>query len=132
MNNYEEIIDALKAGETLINVSFQKIKLEHGSIVDEKGNILLASMPKFNNPSIWQIYKEPKWYENIPDGGVLCVCGTSKSIRLIESFVLEPSPSSNSMPVFRTKDYDEGDWWYLCRPATLQEIQVFMDNAPEK
>ena len=131
MENQREIYEALLAGETLIHAKgFKLIMLENGVMVDAK--TLLRKEQHFTWPEDWQIYTIPKWYENIPDGGVLCVCGTSESIRLIESFVLKCiSPDSAAVPIFRTKDYDGGDWWYLCRPATKQEIQVFMENAPE-
>ena len=132
MNNQREIYEALLAGETLGAKDFinTKVRLnEKGQLVDENSCL---SEQLFAVPANWQIYKEPKWYENIPEGGVLCWCGTSKSLRLIESFVLRSSsPHSNAMPVFRTKDYDEGDWWLLCEPLTTKEINTFFGNAPE-
>ena len=129
MNNQREIYEALLAGETLTSEGVD-VFFKNGELRTSEG---IRCTYTFVYPEDWQIYKEPaKWYENIPDGGVLCVCGTSESIRLIESFVLKCiSPDSAAVPIFRTKDYDGGDWWYLCRPATKQEIQVFMENAPE-
>ena len=115
MINYEEIIDALKAGETLINVKFMKVKLEDGELVSINP-INFAPMPNFDRPNLWQIYKEPKWYENIPDGGVLCWNINSLGGR--SDYV---SHIDNST-IVNMKKYT---------PLTKQEIQVFMDNAPE-
>lgn len=132
MNNQREIYEALLAGETLTRDDTAFVKLNDAGLLVDAGTGEHDKW-EFYPWEPWQIYKEPAWYENIPEGGVLCWCGTSKSLRLIESSVNKSlSLDSNVATVFRTKDYDESDWWLLCRPATKQEIQVFMDNAPEE
>jgi len=117
MNNQKEIYEALLDGETLINVTFNKVHLnEEDFLVSERGEILDI---KFINPNLWQIYKEPKWYENIPEGGVLCwVSGNLQIVRAYD------------------KAYEYGFMiteGHCCKnptPLTKQETQVFMDNAP--
>ena len=67
--------------------------------------------------------REKKWYENIPDGGVLCWV-----------------KDEDGEPFFRINVIFErnGDFYkskhlayHYAKPLTKQEIQVFMDNAPE-
>ena len=72
----------------------------------------------------YRIAPEPaKWYENIPDGGVLC--WLNGRINIIIAY--NPDPSKEY--VFKM---DDGQWCIEPKPLTKQEIQVFMDNAPEK
>ena len=116
MNNYEEVIDALKAGETLINFKFLKVKLEDGELVSVEKLKPFIEHPNFNRPQLWQIYKEPKWYENIPEGGVLCwnIDGVGRQSEYVSAI-------RNDTVI------DKSNF----KPLTKQEIQVFMDNAPE-
>ena len=57
-----------------------------------------------------------KWYENIPDGGVLCWFGEEayKSICIV-------------FPVTPNEDFNSANY----KPLTKKEIQAFIDNAPE-
>lgn len=67
-----------------------------------------------------------KWYENIPEGGVLCLCGDhSRDLTSYDLIYL----------------YSDGDGAYKFRgdasgykhaePLAKPEIKIFMDNAPE-
>jgi hypothetical protein len=69
----------------------------------------------FDYPKNWSTYKEPKWYENIPDDGVLCWFGEAKAVCIV-------------FPVIPNTDFNASNY----TPLTKQEIQVFMDNAPEE
>ncbi|MCK5236059.1 MAG: hypothetical protein KAR06_03655 [Deltaproteobacteria bacterium] len=122
MKNQREICEALLAGETLVHESGNKVKLNNeGFLID----------PKYAQPEVinfyiateWQIYKEPKWYENIPDGGVLCNCYTKSLnfplVRKVVSFSKEVG--------YRTTGSD----YELAHPLTKQEIQIYLNNAPD-
>ena len=73
MKNQREIYEALLAGETL-KLGNQTLKLD-----EEKGILVVKGEGDisyiFSTPDEYEIYKEPKWYENIPEGGVLCWIG---------------------------------------------------------
>ena len=58
MKDYEEIIDALKAGETLRDAEFLKVKLENGNLtcINKYGNFV--PRPNFEVPAAWLIYYE--------------------------------------------------------------------------
>ena len=107
MNNQREIYEALLAGETLIHEGGMKAKLINGRFISSD---YYLSQPYFYTTDNWQIYKEPKWYENIPEGGVLC--WYNKYICVI--YIADQLAAKHKYT-----------------PLTKQEIQVFMDNAPE-
>jgi len=110
MKNQRKIYEALLAGETLIKsypLIAEKVKLDkRDELIDADTGKLVSKT--FNNYADWEIYKEPKWYDNTPDGGVLCW------IKGDIFLIYNNSPFAN-----------------LATPLTKQEIQVFMDNAPE-
>jgi len=121
MKNIGEIYKALLAGETLDNGEFS-CRLLDGRLVDDEDTSIELD---FSAVLSWNIYKEPKWYENIPDGGVLCWVNdgrmpSNKHIRIITSFW----PDKNH--AFWAGDGE----WRNAKPLTKQEIQIFMDNAP--
>ena len=124
MKNQREIYEALLAGETLDAKDFinEKVKLnERGRLVNQNGDL---SEQLFAVPANWSIYKEPKWYENIPDGGVLCWVSDNtidyQDITVITHIFMDEKKYANC-----NKRYLEA------KPLTKQEIQVFMDNVPE-
>lgn len=108
MNNQREIYEALLAGETLVNNDGHEVKFS-----DDNNLTTMGSLTSFFVPKNWQIYKEPKWYDNIPKGGVLCL-----GYGNITAVYHKPSSASPFEPDALT-------------PLTKQEIQVFMDNAPK-
>lgn len=61
-----------------------------------------------------------KWYENIPEGGVLCWVSNNQDITAITHTFMDVKKYGNC-----NKTYLEAE------PLTKQEIQVFMDNTPE-
>ena len=124
MQNQKEIYEALLADETLINAQFLKIKLVDGELMQVDKPSKMIEHPNFAWPQVWQIYKEPKWYENIPDGGVLCWC--SDGINTYLEKAVKYISSSERLEVADGTYRDESK----CAPLTKQEIQVFMDNAP--
>ena len=120
MNNQREIYEALLAGETLDNGGFTVQLGFNGTLLDDEDDKINLT---FSDPSRWKIYKKPKWYENIPDGGVLCWCWDSKESCKVVA------------PVLRQDEYgfkiDSDDHFQFSSPLTKQEIQVFLSNVPE-
>jgi len=123
MNSQREIYEALLTGETLVSAFNNiKVKLVDGALKDISGKG--QDDQTFRAPDNWDIYKEPKWYENIPEGGVLCWC--CKNV-----------DSAKYLRIIIKKDNNTSFWdnnkepWGFAIPLTKQEIQVFMDNAPE-
>jgi len=108
MNNQREIYEALLAGETLISDNGTICTLSVAGIT--KDSLDNPSYQSFIKPLEWQIHKEPKWYENIPDGGVLA--WFNKTICIIYN---ESSMGNKDMYT----------------PLTRQEINKLMNNAPE-
>lgn len=70
------------------------------------------------------VIKKEKWYENIPDGGVLCWCGDGESDKESVGQVTEKGGANG----YYTASHKH---WIYATPLTKQEIQVFMDNVPE-
>lgn len=122
MNNQKEIYEALLAGETLIEDNGDKAVLLNGNLYDPSHNMFISrSFMAFRS---WQIYKEPVWYENIPEGGVLCWIGDyGKIIKDLPVTITKHSCSGFTSVI--------GTNWVKAQPLTKQEIKVFMDNAPE-
>lgn len=97
---------------------------EEGILVDENSN---QETWHFKCYEDWIIYKEPKWYENIPKDKLLCWFwendGDNQDNRA--RILLEYSERHGFIS-------DNGTAWKNCRRLTKQEIQLFMDNAPEE
>jgi len=66
--------------------------------------------------------KKEEWYENIPDGGVLCwdIVG---GVILVTDLHKGSQVEDNLHKTYMTHNVN---------PLTKQEIQAFMDNAPEE
>ena len=114
MENQRECYEALLAGKTIKDVGTCFIKL------NDDGDLILASGKpaciSFGYPENWQIYKEPK---------TLCRVGShtgKERIRLLLNYDAETKKGNT----------ESGVMWAEAEPLTKQEIQVFMDNAPEK
>ena len=121
MKNQSECYQALLVGETLIKADMTVRKLLNGELVDADDKTVLDE--GFNFPDIWQIYRELKWYESIPDGGVLCwVEGMKKTKYLVNIVKYDGDKTVIDM---------SGNYWPNGKPLTKQEIQAFMDNTPE-
>ena len=76
-----------------------------------------------NNP--YRNEGEYKWYDDIPEGGVLCWCKDGKSCKEVVDIVTEQG-GKNGYYSLNLKH------WIYAKPLTKQEIQVFMDNAPDE
>jgi len=66
-----------------------------------------------------------KWYENIPEGGVLCWCKDGESDKESIGQITEKGKANG----YYTASYNH---WIYATPLTLQEISVFVINAPEE
>jgi len=121
MKNQREIYVELLAGETLFWGEDRVHLDENGFLVNKNG--LLESWV-FSEPEKWKIYKEPRWYENIPDGGVLCWVSDS-DITLRKYIALIRNTISDGL---YTTEYVS---WKYATPLTKKEMQAVMNNAPE-
>lgn len=111
---YQALLDGKKLQQNNMNMS-QYIYIKNGWVLDQDG---FAATYSFCLPEDWSIYSPPKWYENIPEGGVLCWV-SSDVARITE---------------YRDELFSSGEReasWESVIPLTKEEIQVFMDNAPE-
>lgn len=124
MKNYREIINALLDGEILIDSAGFKCRLD--PVTGELVNMIcVGTDAAFPYPGDWRIYKEPNlWYENIPEGDVLCYASDDICKMLVPIIAYDPSDEWPFMSV--------GKRWINAIPLTEKEIQVFKDNAPEK
>ena len=114
MKTTPECWQALMDGETLTN-GYSNVRL------NEKDELVYGdSSPaswSFARPQDWSIYTPPKWYDNIPDGGVLCWHDDGVSIIYNKSGMQFITHRRVTIP--------------LATPLTKQEIQRLLDNAPE-
>lgn len=123
MKNQREIYEALLAGETLILDNLYKVILKDGELYNPDAFEVINY--QFDRPKDWSIYKEPKWYENIPDGGVLCWTGDcGEIVKDIPSLIT----NHNGEKFVSVMDC----LWGKAIPLTKQEIQVYLNNAPEE
>lgn len=115
-NNFEsqrEIHHALWVdGETVIGE--YKFKVIDDSINIMIDNVWAMTSESFFNFKTFEIYHEPKWYENIPEAG---------------TFVIDED--GNMYVMFKVEEYDLNRCIKPPRRLTKQEIQVYLDNAPE-
>jgi len=126
MKNQKEIYKALYDGETLINSNGMLAKLnEGGDLVQKEPHEYL--LEAFDNSGDWQIHKESEWHENIPDGNVLCWVSdipndSDATIRSVTGYC------DDSTHFFETLE----ESWVHAKPLEKQEIQIYLDNAPEE
>jgi len=128
MKSQREIYAALLAGETLTNYKFLKVKLENDALVSVEKLKPFTEQPNFSRPKLWQIYKEPKWYENIPSvGGVLChVCEQEDWDEFEDTPRIITEHKNNAF-------YDsDGLSWPYAKPLPKKMIQVLAYNAPDE
>ena len=118
MGNKREIYEALLASETLMHDSkFIAIMNKTGEVANVAGTVPEVN---FEPASEWKIYIKPKWYENIPEGGVICnIEGIFGVVRAYDG------------NRFYENSIEDSGFLVKANPLTKQEIQVFMDNAPE-
>ena len=123
MNNQKEIYEALSAGETLEHDDGTLAKFDsNNNLHDPKFGSLDYN---FKFPDCWQIYKEPKWYENIPEGGVLCWIGDNDNSVSV-GLVIDYDPESKYK--FRTRLCG----WKVAKPLTFPEVNALLSNVPEE
>ena len=131
MKNQREIYEALLAGETLISDNDGKLRLnDAGSLINAKTGESYSWIS--GHPDIWQIHKEPKWYENIPEDGLLCWIATEKaSIFPLENtgWVVDYEPKS---PYANEFVLMSGARCGSAKPLTKSEVRGFMCRASDK
>lgn len=121
MNNQGEIYKALVEGKIMeCKVADLRVHLVEGVLLNEKHKGI--EVQAFSCPSNWSIYTKPKWYENIPIGGVLCKYKNGSTYETVAIFGYK-----EGMFRFRKKT---GGFDEEMIPLTKAEIQEFADNAP--
>lgn len=68
-----------------------------------------------------KVEREIEWYEDIPNGGVLCV-NPNEGVSVVTSY---------SNGVSNPFECENGDTWTGVTPLTRKEIQSLLDNAPQ-
>jgi len=117
---------ALLDGETLQTHrgSNYKVKLKAGLLVTANSEMPINLF--FCNPNDWHIYTPPKWYENIPEGGVFCwVWDADESVRT--QVVIVRYVATDSYPY---KGVGYNSFYKHAIPLTADELQVFINNIP--
>ena len=116
MKTTQECWQALIDGEALKNNSGVTAYLVDGMVFGGWN---------FKRPELWSIYTTPKWYENIPEVGVLCWCWDINKERVSMRVVINYVPLTPYPFKVRSNEYQNAE------PLTKQEIQQLLDNAPE-
>jgi len=117
---------ALLNNQKLDNGDFWCYLNDADILVDDEGSRLKGI--SFDDYQNWQIYKEPKWYENIPDGGVLCWVSDSPVRYFPNPLIVEFYRKSDAVYKFYVKKDTK---YKYAKPLTKHEIQKVMDNAPK-
>lgn len=121
MNTTEECYQALLDKEWVAQIdSPYRVHLVDGALVNKDGE---TAYEDFRCPKNWKIYEPPKWYENIPEGGVLA--------KTTVGLVVEIVSKSPTLYCLMSKC---GAPWEISEltTCTKAEIQVWLDNAPEE
>jgi len=122
MLNHKEIMEALLAGETLRS---QQLTYSSEIHLTKEGKLSSGSFEMFNRipPEQWAIKpKEPEWWENIPERGVLCWVNDydpDPNIGLINVVIKVESGNYR-----RFVDVNDCRWDYAI-PLTNEEIEAF-------
>jgi hypothetical protein len=74
MRSQREIYQSLLDGNMLISFSGDKrtIDVVTGFLVDETGRKAISYFDKPDSWSEYSEYKEPQWYDKIPEDGIIC------------------------------------------------------------
>lgn len=106
--NHQEMWEHLLSGGEICLVSKPSVraKMENGS-VNTPYNI--------GAPAFWMPYEKPKWYENIPEQGILCRVWDVPRIEYVHKVVsyIVDSP-------FPYED-ERSTCWHFAEPLTYQE-----------
>ena len=127
----KQIYKALIDGLTITNgKGYWKVKLSSDDLLYGKyGNDREWTLQdfNFNNVTDWSIYEEPKWYDNIPECGVLCWCSskanapTPRLLRVVEYM-------NGHSYCFHT---DSGGCFPEATPLTKGEVMQYIWNGDE-
>ena len=122
MKNHKEIMEALLAGKTLRS---QQLTYSSEIHLTKEGRLSSGSFEMFYliPPEQWAIKpKEPNWWENIPEHGVLCWVNDydpDPNIGLINVVIKVESGNYR-----RFVDVNDCRWDYAI-PLTNEEIEAF-------
>lgn len=111
--NHKEMWGYLIGGGEICLVSNPSVraKMENGS-VNTPYNI--------GAPAFWMPYEEPKWYENIPEQGILCRvwCGDKEQTVPMVRKIIKYDPKN---PFTRNAFLTDEEAWEFAEPLTYQE-----------
>ena len=121
IKNFKEFSQALNDGETLIDrKSKVRIFLNKNGDVEDKDGFAFTKALTITDFTGWSIYEKPKWYENIPEYGVLCWVHDSINHKNDVQIIVRYNPLNTYK--FVTKI--EGE--YICAtPLTREELDSF-------
>ena len=118
IKNFKEFSQALNDGETLIHrKSKVRIFLNKNGDVEDKDGFTFTKALTITDFTGWSIYEKHKWYENIPECGVLCWVGSSNkktTAVLIHSY--EPNMKNR---------FHGWNSWMFATPLTREELDGF-------
>jgi hypothetical protein len=133
MKSTAECYKALLDGERLICkdefTTSKPIRIaDNGQvIIEDTKRFHKIIYPAFEHPEKWEIYEEPKWYENIPEDGVLCwVSDIKKDDKECIAAICHHNEKVNNPYI----ELGAGVGWKYATPLTKEEIQVFLNNVP--
>ena len=116
MKDLKQMFDALLTGETLYHTATPENILK---IDDEELDI-----SDFHRliPCYWEIKQKPKWYDNIPESGVLCWC------RDFEGYIkiTKIATYHKDLKLFGGEGYCK---WDNAIPLTPSEIRDYLQVA---
>jgi hypothetical protein len=117
-----------KQGENIFytRVTTKNVKQKEVYLVSKDALITSPGFWKFTSYEIYKI-EESKWYDNIPEPGILCWVWNSpqddKSVSLIRDY-------DSETPSFPFKSVGHL-LWTNAQPLTKDEIQILLNNVPE-
>jgi hypothetical protein len=122
MKNQAEIFQALSNDEKIRFIGWDGdlyYYLVNGQLCNQDN---IKRLCTFNIPEQWEIYQESKWYDNIPEGGVLCWVGEGRYLRIITRVL-----TNTINDYFYRDDGDVG--WNSAEPLTCQEVNKIYRNT---
>jgi hypothetical protein len=126
-NKVSEIWSALFDGKKIKGEAYSGyFYLKDGDIYNASGGIADWVLQDLRYPTYWSIYEDPKWYDSIPEQGVLCwVNAFNKDLRSIPAVIVNADKS-----IGRYQDVNTVLWKYAT-PVTPEEAENLI-YRPEK
>jgi len=111
---YKALLEGKKIASMDIYLDSSYVYLKNGDLVNDKDHHVTWG---FSSPESWQEYIEPKWYDNIPEQGILCWVWNTKTERTIR--ILKYYYAETQYPYM----VDGGYGWEYATPLTREEAE---------